>query len=138
MKIMIQHISSFQDFNAFMMKKYGKLIDFDIKRFPESETEEANVYLYRVKVVKNKRRRGLGTQFMGDLCLYADFEKISLRLTPKPLDDEVTQNRLEKFYRRFGFRKMCKSEVMKRLPKKLTTNSFKRKAPGMIPKGFKC
>ena len=125
MRIMIQHISSFQDFNAFMMKKYKKFIDFDINRFPKSKDEEANVYLYRIEVLKSRRRKGIGTQFMKDLCSYADFERIHLRLTPIPLDDEIEQGRLNRFYRKFGFRKLPKCETMRRAPIRCCVGSVK-------------
>lgn len=125
MRIMIQNISSFKDFNAFMMKKYKKIIDFDINRYDKSETEEEHVYLYRLKILKSKRRKGIGTQFMKDLCSYADSERISLRLTPVPLDDEIEQKRLEGFYKKFGFKTLRNCGTMRRLPVKNDCKSVK-------------
>jgi len=108
-----------------MAKKYGKIIDFDMSRFPLSKIEEAHIYLYKIKVVKDKRRKGIGSQFMKDLCAYADFEKIPIQLTPNPLDDEINQKRLITFYKRFKFKKIRGVEVMRRAHEKNRIKSVK-------------
>lgn len=108
-----------------MAKKYSKIIDFDINRHAKNDTEEEHIYLYRLVINKEERRKGLGTQFMKDLCTYADLENIHLRLTPIPLDDEINKDRLKRFYRNFGFKKMRDCETMKRPPKKPILISLK-------------
>jgi predicted GNAT family N-acyltransferase len=125
MRVMIKNISSFKDFESFMMKKYSKLIDFDISLYSKSKEEEEHIYLFRIKIVKNKRRKGIGTQFMNDLCSYANFKNIHIRLTPIALDDEINQKRLEQFYKKFGFKKIYKIDTMRKAPMKSDNKSIK-------------
>ena len=122
---MIKNISAFKDFNSFMTKKYGNKIDFDIERHKKEDDCEEHVYLYRIFIEKNKRRKNIGSQFMRDLCCYADCEKIQIKLTPLPLDDEITQDRLENFYKKFGFQPNKKEGSMIRTPTTPKTKSVK-------------
>ena len=58
---------------------------------------------YDIIVDKDKRKEGLGTQFMTDLCNYADHLGLQIRLSPSADFGATSVTRLKEFYKRFGF-----------------------------------
>jgi GNAT superfamily N-acetyltransferase len=117
---MIVKITKFKSLNSFIKfleKKYSKHIDFNINHHEIGKTTKEFLHLSKLEVCQEKRRRGVGTQFMLDLCMYADHKRFWIRLTPVPLSEEITQKRLDSFYRKFGFKFMSESKTMHRRPK---------------------
>jgi len=117
MNIKITKFKSLNSFIKFLDKKYGKLIDFDVCFHERAMMDKEFLHVSKLEVYKEKRRRGVGTQFMLDICRYADYSKLWVRLTPVPMGEEMDQKRLDNFYRKFGFRFMAESKTMHRRPR---------------------
>ena len=64
-----------------------------------------NITLHTLRVDKDKRKQGLGTAFMEDLCRKADSlgKTIELNLGDRESGETTSKNRLIEFYKRFGF-----------------------------------
>ena len=92
-------------------------MDFEVNYHEKTKTDKDYLHLSKIEVGKEDRRRGIGTQFMLDLCKYANYKKLWIRLTPVPLGEEITQKRLDSFYRKFGFKFMSECKTMHRRPK---------------------
>lgn len=84
--------------------------------------DDTRIVLSKVVVPKNQRQAGLGTEFMTEVCEYADATGRRVELSPSP-DFGGSKTRLVEFYKRFGFvenkgrnRDFEVSESMYRLP----------------------
>ena len=64
-----------------------------------------NIVLHNLRVEKDKRKQGLGSAFMEELCNKADSmgKTIELNLGDKSSGETTSKSRLIDFYRRFGF-----------------------------------
>lgn len=58
---------------------------------------------FDIKIDEDKQQ-GLGTEFMEDLCKFADSWNLQIRLSPSVGLGATSVNRLKKFYKRFGFK----------------------------------
>lgn len=79
--------------------------------------------LSRIVIPQEIRGHGLGKQVMNDIITYADTEGKPIYLTPSKSFGASSINRLEQFYKEFGFVNKDKSdfstkEKMVRYPKK--------------------
>jgi predicted GNAT family N-acyltransferase len=118
-KIVLSEIKDFDDFERSMIKKYEKSVMFAISSHNGVSPETRHISLDRIEVKKHRRRSGCGTKFMTDLINYADHVQMRVELMPVPLAVEITKNRLEKFYRRFGFKyKKKQTCTMLRCPRR--------------------
>jgi len=117
MIVQIKKFKTLDSFEKFLIRKYSKHVDFYINLHDENKNSREFVHLIKLEVHKEKRRCGIGTQFMSDLCSYANHKKFWIRLSPVPLSEEITQKRLDSFYRKFGFKFMSESKTMHRRPK---------------------
>lgn len=61
--------------------------------------------LNSIKVPKERRGEGLGTEFMEDLVRYADQYGLAIFLTPSTDLGASSVSRLRSFYSRFGFKR---------------------------------
>jgi len=63
------------------------------------------IELHSLNVPKDMRKQGIGTNFMTELCGYADRTKkeIHLNLASRESGETTSKNRLIEFYKRFGF-----------------------------------
>lgn len=104
-----------QKFLIFLEKKYKKYMEFSL-------VFEKEIILNKIFIKKKYRRIGIGSQFMQDLCKYSDMNEIKISLIPVPLDDEIDEERLMKFYKKFGFKKNKKTDYMYRNPDKTKYN----------------
>ncbi len=114
---------------------YNQSNDSDI-RYSLAEIKEKykdytdNVWMYEkdnyikldtIRIKKELRKQGIGTQFMNDLIGYADQEGKIIGLTPSDAFGASSIARLREFYRRFGFKPnkshMQYMETMIREPK---------------------
>lgn len=91
-------------------------------------TSSGHVVLARIVVPDDRRRRGLGSAVMRDLCDWADQNGRTLALTPAT-DFGGTKAGLLRFYKRFGFvtnrgptRDLSVSETMLRFPRDHTAD----------------
>ncbi len=92
-------------------------------------SERAGVIrLSEVRVPKDRRGRGLGTQFMQELGEYADRTNQRIALSPSTDFGATSVTRLKQFYRRFGFvenkgraRDFTISDAMVRVPSGTST-----------------
>jgi len=71
--------------------------------FPSSE-EAPIVRINVIRFPKEKQKQGLGGQVMSELVTWADTHKTILTLSPTKDFGASSVSRLEKFYRRFGFK----------------------------------
>ena len=72
------------------------------------------------KIVAGEKSKGIGTKVMEEIIDFADRHDLSIALTPSP-DFGGSVKRLEKFYKRFGFKKytdFMHKEKLSRDPKK--------------------
>lgn len=72
--------------------------------------------LNELRIPEKLRNQGIGSCFMNELIAFADRYQVILRLTPSLCYGASSIERLEDFYRRFGFRK--KRNDMIRNPKR--------------------
>ena len=66
---------------------------------------KGTITLGNLRVPKENRKEGMGSNFMKDICNYADRTKkdIELNLEEKTPGETTSKNRLIDFYKRFGF-----------------------------------
>ena len=114
MKIRISSLRNINSFRKFLNTKYKKDICFIINKYEKTKTEIKHLYLNKIQVKLEKRRLGYGTNFMTDLCAYADFLQLPIKLYPMPLGDEIKKMRLNRFYKKFGFEFVGKDHEMMR------------------------
>ena len=77
--------------------------------------------LSRISIPKDKRGQGIGSKVMNQITQYADKENKPIYLTPTKDFGASSVNRLEQFYKQFGFKKKDRSdfstkETMVRMP----------------------
>ena len=75
------------------------------------------------KIVAGERSKGIGTKVMEEIISFADQHGLSIALTPSS-DFGGSIKRLEKFYKRFGFKKyndFLHKEKLSRDPKNKST-----------------
>lgn len=65
--------------------------------------KDGAISLSEIKIPKEERKKGIGTQAMQELSAYADRTGQSIVLTPSKDYGATSVKRLEKFYKRFGF-----------------------------------
>jgi len=87
----------YENVNSKFKKFNTNGIEFTILEFPTS------IKLSALKIPKELRKQGLGTEFMEELVKYADQKKKLVVLTPSKDFGATSKNRLIKFYKRFGF-----------------------------------
>lgn len=78
------------------------------------------VHIAEISMPNSKQGSGIGHTIMGILTKIADEMKVTLGLFPSPIaqglnQDQISQKKLEDFYRKHGFVK--KAKVMEREPK---------------------
>ncbi|MDX9691950.1 MAG: hypothetical protein RBT45_05780, partial [Acholeplasmataceae bacterium] len=112
---------------------------FSIAEIKEKYREYTeNVWMYEkdnyirldtIKIKKELRNQGIGTQFMKDLIGYADQENKIIGLTPSDAFGASSVSRLKDFYKRFGFKEnkgrnshMQYMETMIRMPQAMGAN----------------
>ena len=93
--------------------------------------------LSRISIPKDKRGQGIGSKIMNQIIQYADKENKRIYLTPTKDFGASSVNRLEKFYKQFGFKKKDKSdfsarETMVRMP---LNEADPKTGTGKKPKG---
>lgn len=78
--------------------------EYNIKELTISKTiSDDDSYITLDKIIMNSKGNGLGSNFMRDLCSWADDHKVIICLTPSDTFGASSTNRLKKFYKRFGF-----------------------------------
>lgn len=79
-----------------------KFLGIDIYAY---DNGQGVITLSTLRVPKDKRKQGMGTSFMTELCDYADRtnKQIELNLGDKQAGETTSKNRLIEFYKRFGF-----------------------------------
>lgn len=65
--------------------------------------KDGNISLSEIKISKENRGKGIGSQAMQELAEYADRTGQSIALSPSKDFGATSVKRLEKFYKRFGF-----------------------------------
>lgn len=65
--------------------------------------QEDSVYLLLISVEDAARGSGTGTHLMNLLITAADIYNVKLSLTVMQVEEQMSEARLKKFYRRFGF-----------------------------------
>ena len=83
-----------------IVKKY-ETMGVDIYAYDDGRA----ITLSNLRVPKENRNEGVGTNFMEELCAYADRtnKQIELNLGDKEAGGTTSKNRLIEFYKRFGF-----------------------------------
>ncbi len=115
LKLKLGKIKTFAQFEKLLEKKYEKTIEFTLSL----DEDPIHLSLDRLEVFQKKRRQGIGTKFMTDLCAYADYNGYRVELMPVPLSSEIERNRLDGFYHKFGFKYRKKQRTtMIRCPRK--------------------
>lgn len=66
-------------------------------------TKHNDLTLSLIKISKENRNKGLGSQFMTELINFADKYNIRILLSPSIDFGASSVNRLKSFYKRFGF-----------------------------------
>lgn len=89
-------------------KHYGTIIKFREhwnKKGVQNSTVETASYIrpQDIKIEPSEQGKGLGTAFMEDLCKYADWSDLQIRLSPSDAHGASSISRLVNFYKRFGF-----------------------------------
>lgn len=74
-----------------------------VDRFGVYLDESGSVYLSDMYVKEEYRGQGVGGEVMGRLCLFADTNKMDIRCIPSSDDDGGGDDRLLRFYGRYGF-----------------------------------
>jgi len=79
-----------------------KSLGIDIYAYDDGK---GTITLSALRVPKENRKQGMGTEFMTELCNYADRMKkqIILNLGEKESGETTSKGRLIEFYKRFGF-----------------------------------
>lgn len=101
----LQEISN--NFSLSFMKQYSKHIKdkYELVNFQLLYTN-GNLDLIIFVVPKEKRKSGVGTKVMQELCAFADQHQKKILLTPMNRDKfygTTSYQRLVKFYQKFGF-----------------------------------
>lgn len=69
--------------------------------------EDGSIMIDLISIPLNKQGQGLGTEFMREVCFIADDANVPVKLEAQSFNqfdaDEINQDDLERFYRRFGF-----------------------------------
>jgi ribosomal protein S18 acetylase RimI-like enzyme len=69
--------------------------------------EEEYFYLYELFVAKRFRRKGIGSELVRlSLRKAMDLGYNGVKVQPKPLDDDITQEQLVSWYENLGFTRM--------------------------------
>ena len=93
------HHKSIDSFREYWTKRgVRNMTDFHYKG-----TKYEHIRPSEIEIEKKDRNKGLGTSFMEDLCNFADNLGVQIRLNPSDEMGATSINRLEKFYKRFGF-----------------------------------
>ena len=66
--------------------------------------KDGNITLHEIALEKGKRGQGIGSESMQELIDYADLTGQRILLTPSTAYGGTSVKRLEKFYKRFGFK----------------------------------
>ena len=66
------------------------------------------VILNELQIVAHKRGHGLGSRFMNDLLRRSDKWKFNVELTPSVCYGASSLQRLIRFYKKFGFKKISR------------------------------
>ena len=74
-----------------------------IDRFGVYINDSGSVYLSDMYVREEYRGQGVGGEVMGRLCEFADINGLDIRCIPSSDDDGGGDERLMRFYGRFGF-----------------------------------
>jgi len=74
-----------------------------IDRFGVYMDDSGSVYLSDMYVKDGKRGQGVGGEVMGRLCEFADTNGLDIRCIPSSDDDGCGDERLLRFYGRYGF-----------------------------------
>lgn len=82
--------------------------EYDIKLDVYSYKD--GIKLDRIIIPKDKRKQGIGSKVMDEIIQYADREQKPIYLTPSKDFGASSIERLEKFYKKFGFVKKPKSD----------------------------
>lgn len=88
-----------KDFEKEIRNKYG-LTHFNLF------TNKKDLILDMIVVPKDKRKQGIGSKVLKEICDYADRNDLRILLTTNTKDDvhgTTSSDRLKKFYKRFGF-----------------------------------
>lgn len=118
LKLRLDKTKTIDELEKFFEKKFGANISYSFSLRSSHSGHKKCFALKTLEVAEKKRRMGYGTKFMLDICAYADYNDLRIELLPVPLDKEIELKRLERFYRRFGFRYVKKSSsTMFRNPK---------------------
>lgn len=72
-------------------------------RFGVYMDDSGSVYLSDMYVKEESRGQGVGGEVMGRLCEFADTNGLDIRCIPSSDDDGGGDERLMRFYGRFGF-----------------------------------
>ena len=74
-----------------------------IDRFGVYMDDSGSVYLSDMYVKEESRGQGVGGEVMGRLCEFADTNGLDIRCIPSSDDDGQGDERLLRFYGRYGF-----------------------------------
>ncbi len=74
-----------------------------VERFGVYIDEGGYLYLSDMYVKESYRGQGVGGEVMSRLCLFADEYKMDIRCIPSSDDDGCGDDRLMRFYGRYGF-----------------------------------
>lgn len=78
-----------------------------IDRFGVYMDDSGSVYLSDMNVREEYRGQGVGGEVMGRLCEFADTNGLDIRCIPSSDDDGQGDERLLRFYGRYGFEVVC-------------------------------
>lgn len=70
------------------------------------EKKDNDLIIDMIEVPKDKRKQGIGTKVLEEICEYADKNGLRILLTTgvkDPYHGTTSMERLKKFYKRFGF-----------------------------------
>jgi len=89
------------DEGSFVLQDLEDLYGIDIDLYNNGKY----LVLSRIIIPSGDRNIGLGTKIMNKITDYADEHNLNIYLTPSTSFGSTSVNRLEKFYKKFGFKK---------------------------------
>ena len=91
-----------EQFERGIMNEYSQM-----DRFGVYMDDSGCIYLSDMYVKEQYRGQGVGNEVMGRLCEFADTNGLDIRCIPSSDDDGGGDERLLRFYGRYGFEVVC-------------------------------